>query len=196
MNSSTVAVAPVKSPSAEDEERELSAAFARGEPWAFERLVDCYQYRVAALAHRLLAWGDGAEDIAQDVFLAALAHQKRFRRESSLWTYLATVTVNRCRSLRRRRWLHDRVVRALDSGLKVVEASETPAICDEVASCVRLAVGRLPDKYREAIVLRYLEGMSVTEMADVLGLARNAIEVRLSRARKLLEPELAHLVEE
>jgi RNA polymerase sigma-70 factor (ECF subfamily) len=196
MNSSTVAVAPVKSPSAEDEERELSASFARGQPWAFERLVDRYQYRVAALAHRLLAWADGAEDIAQDVFLAALAHHKRFRRESSLWTYLATLTVNRCRSLRRRRWLHERVVRALGSGPTASDASDTRAIGDEVAGEVRMAVGRLPAKYREAIVLRYLEEMSVAEIAEVLGLARNAVEVRLSRARKLLERALAHLVEE
>ena len=95
-----------------EEERELAARLARGEPAAFDQLVERFAPRVVGLATHLLGRSRGAEDVAQDVFLAVLEKPGAFRGQAKLWTYLATVTVNRCRTLRRRRWLHDRLLRA------------------------------------------------------------------------------------
>ena len=55
---------------------------------------------------------------------------------------------------------------------------------------------RLPQKYREPVVLRYFESMPTDEIASALGLAVNTVEVRLSRARKKLKCVLAHRLEE
>jgi len=66
---------------------------------------------------------------------------------------------------------------------------------DELAADVRAAIARLPPTYREVVVLRYLEELGIDEVATVLGLRRNTVEVRLSRARQQLEKTLARWVE-
>jgi RNA polymerase sigma-70 factor (ECF subfamily) len=184
----------VKSLPAQAEETQLAARLARGEEAAFELVVERYGRRVAALAARLLGWSDGADDVAQDVFLTVLKKRKQFRGEAKLWTWLAAITVNRCRSLRRRRWVLERVLRAA-APLRSRETTpaESASEAEETAARVRAAVARLPATYREVIVLRYLEELKIGDVAEVLGLRRNTVEVRLTRARKLLERSLEEL---
>lgn len=182
--------------SAEDEDRDLSLRFAQGDRGAFAVVVEQFGPRVTALAARLLGWREGADDVAQEVFLAAWHNQRRFRGESSLWTWLAAMTVNRSRSVQRRRRLFDKFAAA--AGRAPAKAGLEPGpeqrlYRDETAACVREAVARLPVKYREVLVLRYLEELAVDEIAALLSERRNTIEVRITRARKLLEPQLAEV---
>jgi RNA polymerase sigma-70 factor, ECF subfamily len=196
MQLTTARSAPVKPLPAQPEDRMLAARLAQGEPAAFDQLVECYGRRVVCLASRLLGWAQGAEDVAQEVFLTMLRKPTQFRGEAQLWTYLAAITVNRCRSLRRRRWLHERVlaVVALAAGQKSV-SRQPVSEQREMAQAIRQAVARLPRAYREVIVLRYFEEMSIEDVGRSLGLKPNAVEVRLSRARKLLEASLGDLVD-
>lgn len=201
MSLDTLAHEPVKLISTEDEDRNLAVRFARAESRAFEEVVERYGGRVTGLAARLLGWRDGAEDVAQEVFLAVLRNQRRFRGQSSLWTWLATITVNRCRSVQRRRWLYEKFTTATglhrsnsSSGALSCAAADQPAMRDETGAAVRRIVAELPTNYREVIVLRYLEELSTSQIANVLGLRRNTVEVRLTRAKKMLEPLLAGLM--
>jgi RNA polymerase sigma-70 factor (ECF subfamily) len=196
MNPTSAPRATVKSPAADAEDRALAARLARGEPGAFDELVDRYGRRVTALASRLLGWSRGADDVAQDVFLATLEKRAKFRGEARLWTYLAAITVNRCRSVLRRRWLQERVLAVLAPARPVAREGDCPTGADETGRVVRAAVARLPTAYREVIVLRYLEELSIDEVAAVLALTRGAVEQRLSRARRLLAEPLAHLVDD
>lgn len=194
MNVAAAANPPVTLQPAQDEDRQLAARFARGEALALEQVVERYGDRVIGLAVRLLGWQGGADDVAQEVFLAALRNQRRFRADSSLWTWLAAITVNQCRSRQRRRWLFDKFLTAAErQPIEVGEAPSRPLLRDEAAVHVRAAVARLPVKYREVIVLRYLEELSVTDIAALLRLRRNAVEVRLTRAKRMLAPLLAEL---
>lgn len=185
----------VKSLPAQAEERQLAARLAAGDERAFELVVERYGPRVAALAGRLLGWSDAGDDVAQDVFLTVLRKRKQFRGDAKLWTWLAAITVNRCRSLRRRRWVFERVLHTLAPLRPGHAAAEATSECEETAARVRAAVGRLPATYREVIVLRYLEELKIDEVADVLRLRRNTVEVRLSRARRLLEESLGEYQE-
>ena len=75
-------------------------------PLTFEQVVDEQQANVARLARRLLGWstnGADVDDVAQDVFLTVLKHLDRFRGESSLSTWITRITINACRTHRRRR---------------------------------------------------------------------------------------------
>lgn len=178
-------------------EEDLLRRLERADPTAFDELVVLYRGRVARLAYRLLGWDSEAEDVVQDVFLAAWKHLKKFRRQSSLWTWLAAVTVNRCRSLRRRRFVrlkflagwHPRRSRtSREAGTVAAEA--------ETLERVSRAVRALPTKLREVAVLRYLEEMSIEQVAAVLKISRNAVDVRLHRARSRLRDMLSGLIEE
>jgi RNA polymerase sigma-70 factor (ECF subfamily) len=167
----------------------LAAEVARGDPGALERLIALHQPRVARLAYRLLGWRGDVDDVVQDVFLAALRSGQGFRGHASLWTWLSTITINRCRSHHRRRAVASRVLRfAGKPGLE--DAADRSTLADETAREVRAAVSRLRAKHREVVVLYYLESRTVAEMSEMLGVAPNAIEVRLHRARRCLRESL------
>jgi len=160
------------------------------------------------LVHRLLGWPGEVDDVVQEVFLAALRGLPRFRNRSSLATWLTRITINECRSQQRRRrlwWLAPSLaLRALRGSAARAEATEErtdepadhPALEREKFERVRLAVGRLPARYREVVVLRYLEQMSIEEISEVLTTRRETLQVRLHRARSLLRESLGELVRE
>lgn len=177
-----------------DDEKVLLERFARGDESAFDRIVQIHQPRILRLAARLLGWRESPEDVAQEVFLVAFRKLRRFRGESSLGTWLTSITLRTCRAWRRRWWRQWRRLLRLKTSVEMTCAEE-PAD-DETSRRVRDAVARLPSGDREVIVLYYLEQMSVAAMAEILGASVGAINVRLHRARGRLREKLAGLVEE
>jgi RNA polymerase sigma-70 factor (ECF subfamily) len=177
-----------------EEDCALPRRLAADEPGAFERLVEVYQARVTRLAHRLLGWhaGSDAEDAVQDVFLAALTHAKRVRGDRGLWPWLATITVNACRTRRRRAWVRDTFFSRSRASASVIESRDASAAAQEREGLrrVREAIDRLPTRDREVIVLHCLEEMRLTDVAGVLNVSVNAVQVRLHRARQRLRSEL------
>jgi RNA polymerase sigma-70 factor (ECF subfamily) len=179
---------------AEADESALARRFASGDPQAFEDVVALYQARVARLAHRLLGWGGDPEDVVQEVFLAALRKAKDFRGRASLWTWLATIAVNRCRRQLQRRALWGRFMLARRREQTAAPA-DRGALADETNRRVREAVTALPARDREVIVLYYLEECPAAEIGELLGLTPNAVQVRLHRARGRLSAALAEFME-
>jgi len=166
--------------------------FVRRERAAFECVLAMYQGRVAKLAQRLLGWDAPAadvDDVVQEVFLAAWEKAARFRGQSSLWTWLTAITLNRCRTHQRKRWLRKAV--GLPAAGIEAPAAGRPAEDDEEAARVRRAVTQLPERDREVIVLFYLEQWPLARIAALLRLKENAVSVRLNRARARLRERLA-----
>lgn len=182
---------------ADGEDAVLAEAFARHDPVVFDRLVETCQARVARLACRLLGWPQDVDDVVQEVFLAVWKGLPRFRGEAELGTWLTRITINKCRSHQRKQMLRLRRLWNTEGGKTVDSAPADRATLDqETHAEVRRAVRRLPAKYCEVVVLRYLEEMSVDHIGQILGLTRSAVEVRLHRARVRLRKELAGLLDE
>ena len=144
----------------------------------FEQLVAMHEPRVRRLAHRLLGWrsgsgsgGDDVDDVVQDVFLAALKNLSHFRGEATIATWLTRVTINRCRTHRRRQFLRLRWLRRPSSETNAPPAHEKAA-GDETSTKVRQAVQQLSPRDREVIVLCYLEELPVMEIAALLNISR------------------------
>jgi len=74
------------------------------------------------------------------------------------------------------------------------KTAESRMIRDETHRQVREAVAGLPPRYREVVVLRYLEELPIAEVAEALGVKRGTVEVRLHRARGRLKGKLADLL--
>lgn len=166
-------------------------------PPSFEQLVADQQTRVARLCYRLLGWREEIEDVVQDVFLAAFRALPEFHGRSSVSTWLTRIAVNACRDHVRRRQSRLRLfsrarARASPSRGEAVGAELEDR---ERLERVRQSVGKLPAKYREVVILRYLEELPVSEIGEVLGMTRNAIEVRLNRARRRLKDDLVAMLE-
>jgi RNA polymerase sigma-70 factor (ECF subfamily) len=177
----------------------LVEQFSRGDESAFERIVERYSAEVAALANRLLGWPGEVEDVTQEIFLAAFMGLKKFRCECSLKSWLFTITINKCRSYRHK-WklwrLQTIPILIKDIGMRLPHTDTGVSLMNaEDFNRVRRAVVGLPAKYREPVVLRYLQELETDEICRILGISKNTLHVRLSRARKLLEPELAGLID-
>jgi RNA polymerase sigma-70 factor (ECF subfamily) len=179
-------------------DEQLVERFVLGDESVFDRIVEQHSAVVAALANRLLGWPGDVEDVTQDIFLAAYLGLKRFRCHCSLKTWLFTITINRCRRHR-----HSRMLR-LRAFSKVATQAPRPqtgpadkTLADnEVFEQVRTAVRALPAKYREPVVLRYLQELKAEQIAEILGISRNVVQVRLTRARERLRRDLAELMEQ
>jgi RNA polymerase sigma-70 factor (ECF subfamily) len=158
---------------------------------SFEGLVVAEQAYVARLVGRLLGWRSDVDDLVQDVFVSALGAWPKFRGDCSARTWLTRIALNKCRSYERRRWLHLRLFAAWQARSSSPVEVQT-AGNDETAEEVRRAIEQLRQRDREIIVLHYLEQLSVAEVACLLGITRNAVEVRLARARQRLKAILGN----
>lgn len=155
---------------------------------SFAGLVERYSAAVACLANRLLGWPGDVDDVVQEVFLAAYLNLKGFRGQCQVRTWLFAITINRCRSHQRRQRLH------LKALFRVAEQTRAPAGSgrdDQTLQEVRTALDRLPERYRETAVLWYLQELPADQICQVLGIRRDTLHVRLSRARNRLRGLLA-----
>jgi RNA polymerase sigma factor (sigma-70 family) len=172
----------------------LVERFNHGDDSAFDRIVETYSSEVAALANRLLGWPEDTEDVVQNIFLAAFVGLKKFRCECSLKTWLFTITINECRNYRYRQMLRLRLFsRASD---EASEAADNTVTERETFEQVRRAVRALPAKYREPVVLKYLQQLASDEIVRILGISQGTLHVRLNRARKRLKEQVAEFMEE
>jgi RNA polymerase sigma-70 factor (ECF subfamily) len=180
------------------EEQAIRHLVERGDPSAFDLLVRTYQADLTRLAYRLLGWSDEAEDVVQEAFLAVLNNLDKFRGQSRLSTWVTTITVNKCRSHLRRRWLRLDVLRRRRAGTTppAERSAEADLMDKERFAAVRRAVQRLPAALREVVVLRYLEQMPAEEICRVLNVSQKVLNVRLHRARSRLKDLLAGVAED
>ncbi len=166
-------------------ESSLIDDFRRGDAAAFERMVALYSKQVHTLASRLLGWPDQAEDVVQEVFVRALIHHEKFRGQSSLKTWLFAITVNVCRSRQFRETLRRKFFFRQKSVCENRHAGHPPDF-----EQVRKAVGALPARYRQVIVLKYLNECSTKEIMEILKISESTLNTRLSRGRQLLKNSL------
>lgn len=169
----------------------------RGNRNAFARIVERYTPLLYSLAFRMLGRGEEAQEAVQEIFLRAYRALPRFRLERRFHPWLYTIALNYLRTVarrqRRRRGL--RLVREeLDT---VADRGELPAAAVEREDGERLAqeaVAGLPPLYREVFLLREVEGLSVRDTAEALGVPEGTVKVRLHRARQELVRRLAGMM--
>ena len=166
----------------------LAAAFQAGDAAAAEVVAAHLLPYVHRLVGRLAGWSSDADDLVQDVLVAALAARTKFRGDAKLETWITRIAVNQCRAHARKQWLRTRLFQTWAAARPAASAPPASDSADdnEQAARVRQAVAALPTKYREAIVLCYLQTMTPAEAAAALGVRQGTVEVRLSRARDQL----------
>lgn len=151
-----------------------------------------------------------AEDVVQDAYLKAFSSIGNFAGQSSLATWLTRIVINtaldRQRAANRRREeLLEQDVAMLDQYKKRHayqdgRSPEAELLRSELSGLLKVAISKLSDEFRPVFVLRDIEGMSVRETADALGINEATVKTRLLRARRklriVLEPEFKSVAEE
>ena len=193
-------------PNPELSDTELVHRAKGGDLDAFESLTSRYEQRVYSLAFRMLRQQQDAEDVTQQTFLSAVEHLAGFRGDASFATWLLRITTHAAlKVIRKRKGLNtvsleeateeqnesegiphpEYIADWRQSPEELVERNETRQLLEQ-------ALAQLDEKHRLVFLLRDLEGFSVKETADALGLTEANTKVRLLRARLQLRELLTH----
>jgi RNA polymerase sigma-70 factor, ECF subfamily len=183
-----------------DEDLQLVNRVLAGEKQAFEELVRRHERRVYRVTLAITGSPEDAEEATQETFIRVYRHLAQFRRESRFTTWLTRVAVNEALQVRRAR----KPTVSLDDPEIPVEEDMMPRRVEnwyadpekryareELRRIVEAAIQSLPTIYREAYVLRDVEGLSTEEAAEALGQSVTAMKSRLLRARLMMRKALA-----
>jgi len=173
------------------DERELIARLQKRDEAAFEELIRQYEKKVYTLCFRMCGNSEDAEEAAQDAFLALWRGIDRFRQESSLSTWIYRLATNACIDTLRRRKKQSGSVSLDDEELFVdaVDTSPQPQETVEHREAQKLlqeGLSALLEEYRKVLILREIEGLSYTEIAESASIELGTVKSRISRGRSLL----------
>jgi RNA polymerase sigma-70 factor (ECF subfamily) len=172
-----------------EQDSDLLARHVSGDPRAFAELVTRHRDRLWAVALRTLGNPDDAADALQDALLSAYRGASGFRGKSAVTTWLHRIVVNACLDLARRR-----AARPTQPLLTEPGVSAPDAITDrETSLAVTDALRHLPAEQSAAVVLVDIEGFSVDEASQILGVPTGTVKSRCARARARLAERLHDL---
>ena len=186
-----------------DGQNEISIQGLRnGDRHEFARLVDSYSGPLHRLALKMLGDEPDAEDVLQNTFLKAFQHIGEFGGRSKLSTWLYRIASNEALMMLRKRHpetTFSDVIQEQDEDPFSDPVQFTDWCClpeDELLSAESRAVldratQRLPERMRIVFVLRDIQGLSIQETSEALGLSETAVKTRLLRARLRLREELS-----
>ena len=180
------------------DDAQLVARSLKQDHEAFGQLIDRHASTIVNLAYRMVGNRAEAEDLAQESFLAAFKALSTFRADSKFSTWLYRIAANKCKDwLRAKRPGQGQYDIDVDDALDYYVAEErTPERLlsqQQVAQQLDQAIQRLPPLYREAFVLKHIEGLSYEEMEAMLGVNGDALKMRVYKGRLQLSKELVAL---
>lgn len=164
-------------------------------------LVERYAEPILNMAYRMMGDRMEAEDLTQETFLAAWKGLPQFRAEARFSTWLYRIAVNKCndclRARRRPDEQRDADGEVLDMAELAVEyvTPERELSQKEMAAHLEQALQSLPVYYREAFILKHVEGLSYEEMSEIVGVAGDTLKMRVYKARVELRRQLAKVMD-
>lgn len=172
-------------------DEEIALRVQSGDSGAYETLVDRYDAKLMRYASKFLVDADDAKDLVQDTFIKAYENIQSFdaSRRFSPWVYRIAHNefVN---ALKKRQSRHTVFDFDIDTILPFIQAAETAdrlAMDKDLRRGIDENLDKLDPKYREPLILYYLEEMDYKEISDVLQIPVSTVGVRLARARSALK---------
>ena len=186
-------------------DEELVQATLKGDPHAFEEIVERYQRLVFNIIYHYVGARDVVEDLAQEVFLKVFRSLETFDMRGPLKAWVSRITANTCLDeLRRNRKqkVHTFTDLGSDDQSRIEDFFEqftskgllTEQDVSELFVLLEKLMGRLNDKDKMAFVLRELEGLSYSDIAQAMNTTEVAVRIRISRSKKRLQKDLEEIL--
>src|SRR5215475_13512933 len=183
-------------------DHELLAAIRDGDEVAFQEIVRRYRNPITNFIYRMLDDYERSVELTQETFIRVYTSASRYQANYSFSTYIYRIATNLAISELRRRKRRKTISLfspfTNDDGEAVeIDPADATALQDETMienerrRAVARAITSLPQKYRAAIVLRDVEGLSYDRIAEVLKLSEGTVKSRINRARNLLKEKLS-----
>ncbi|MFC1669295.1 RNA polymerase sigma factor [Spirochaetota bacterium] len=169
-----------------------------GDVDAFSVIIKKYENMIFRYVYNQFNNYDEALDISQDIFMMVLEALESFRRESKFSTWLYSIMVNYCKNYRKKSRRYRTVSLSVPKGdqeyeIQLVDKRENPeddVISSDTLRIVKEEINKLPDDYRSILLLRDIEGLSYSEISDILEIKLSNVKVRIHRGRGLLKNRL------
>src|SRR5690242_12676979 len=163
-----------------------------GEKELYETIIRRHNQRLFAIARTYVADPDEAEDIVQQAYISAYEHLPGFEGRSMFSTWLTRILINEAMRRSKRR---SRSVPLEQETMphRMPAARENPAeeaMNEELRQLLERTIDELPLKYRTVFVMREIDGMSVAEASESLGISAGNVKVRLTRAKEMLRDRI------
>ena len=179
---------------------DLVRRFKMGDESAFSAIVMKYKDRLFKVAITLLGDENEAMDISQDAFVKAYFNLKKFREDSSLYTWLYRILYNLCISLLRRKKIvtflsfedREETREFVSDWPDPVE--ETQRV--ELRTAIYEALEKLPERQRSVFVMKQIEGLKHEEIANIIGITEGAVKASYFQAVKKMQSLLKQYGEE
>jgi len=186
---------------ADNDETDLIARVRRKDASAVALIIRQNNQRLYRIARSILRDDFEAEDALQEAYIRAFTRLDLFRGESQLGTWLARIVMNEALGRLRRR----KPPVAFETGTHAQETSaeiirfplahpeldpETTMAQREIRALLERAIDALPEAFRTVLVMRLIEGMSIEETAELLGIKPETVKTRLHRARREVKEEM------
>jgi RNA polymerase sigma-70 factor (ECF subfamily) len=174
-----------------DADAELIERCLRKDNTAWEQIVSRFKRKVFHIAYKFTGRHDDAEDLTQEIFLKIFKSLDKFNRDADFSTWLSSVARNYCidhyRASKREKEVLVEDLVAFDLAPASAGSNPHRALEDrDRRSFLRKGLEALPEKLREAVVLRDLHGLSYQEMAERLSLPEGTVKSRINRGREEL----------
>jgi RNA polymerase sigma-70 factor (ECF subfamily) len=173
-----------------DSDQEIIEAIRSGHVRRFGALVDRHKDRAMTLALRIVGEREEAEELVQDAFLRAFRNLGQFRGESRFSTWFYRILHNVCMTRVMRRPKEGETVNCGDEVFEMIDTDD-PSVqqtmeSEEEQAVLQEEMNRLPETFRTALTLFYVQELSYDEMAAVLHMPLGTVKTNLSRGRLLL----------
>jgi RNA polymerase sigma-70 factor (ECF subfamily) len=189
----------IASSTSQSYETKLVEKLRSGDSAAMEEFYNLYRNRLYSLVLQQVDRDEAvAEDLVQEVFLAALNSLDKFRGDSQLYTWLRSIALHKINDFYRRQTREPKPQKSPpdfnafeleqigDDGQAILTTMES----EEIRQSVHQALASLPQDYQEVLVLKYLKDMPVLAISQVMGRSPKSVEGLLSRARKAMRANL------
>lgn len=190
----------IASSTSQSYETKLVEKLRSGDSTAMEEFYNIYRSRLYALILEQVDRDQAvAEDLIQEVFLAALGSLDKFRGDSQLYTWLRSIAFHKINDFYRRQAREPKpkksspdfdVLKHLEQVGDNEPATFTVMESEEIRQSVHQALAGLPQDYQEVLVLKYLKDMPVLAISEIMGRSPKSVEGLLSRARKAMRDNL------
>lgn len=177
-------------------DEELINEVKSGRIEAYSEIVRRYNQRLYRIAVSYGVMDDDAEEVIQLAYISAYEKLSQFRGDAKFSTWLIKILINECLMLKRQQ---RRVVK-LDESKDVTFSTESHQNPEEDymdierKEILQEAVKRLPEKYRTVFIFKEIEGMSIEEISDSLGISKVNVKVRLHRAKSMLKEDIKGII--
>jgi RNA polymerase sigma-70 factor (ECF subfamily) len=190
----------ISSSTSQGYETKLVQKLRSGDSAAMEEFYNIYRSRLYSLVLEQVGRDEAlAEDLVQEVFLAALGSLDKFRGDSQLYTWLRSIALHKIKDFYRRQAREPKPEKSSPDfdAMKQLEqigdnkpATSTVMESEEVRQSVHQALADLPKDYQEVLVLKYLKDMPVLAISEIMGRSPKSVEGLLTRARKAMRDNL------